>query len=567
MNIKLLRSKSFAASLISLSIILLIPLSVTAAIPTGGQVNPGRVKAGLPDEPTPRVTPVLPSITLPKEPKTRVEAEKLRFQLLKLGIYGNTVFSNAELQYMFKEKIGTTITIAQLRQMARQITLKYRKAGYLLSQAIAPPQRIEQGVAKIQIIEGHIHQVRVEGEAEGYGLNILEGYGRKIAAERPMQAKTLEHYALLANDLPGLTVKTVLAPSRKTPGAADLTFVVKRNCYDAYISYDNKGTNALGPQQLEIGSYANTYIFGGRTGVRATSAMPMQELRFIEFSHQQPIGYEGLNIFGYFDYVVTEPADELSPLEVQGRSTTLALTASMPMLRTRRENLFVRLTLDWNDNKQDVIGGNLFNDRIRSLRLGTTLDVVDRWRGINLVHSEISQGFNIFGASKEGFGDLSRPGGKVEYTKINVDFSRLQLLPRNYSILLAGKLQYGFDDLLSVEEFGFGGTRFGRGYDPSEIIGDHGASGKIEVRMDEYPNEVFLSHLQAFVFYDIGKVWNRNKDSQPGQETAASAGFGARIDFNSFISGDIYVAKPLTRKVDLEDNRDARVYFSIKAQV
>ena len=41
-----------------------------------------------------------------------------------------------------------------------------------------------------------------------------------------------EHALLLINDLPGVTARGVLSPSRSVVGASDLTIVVERNPFD-----------------------------------------------------------------------------------------------------------------------------------------------------------------------------------------------------------------------------------------------------------------------------------------------------------------------------------------------
>ena len=121
-------------------------------------------------------------------------------------------------------------------------------------------------------------------------------------------------------------------------------------------------------------------------------------------------------------------------------------------------------------------------DNIRAVRIGATYDKADHWMGTNLLDIEVSQGISGLGSSKNGDPMLSRPSGKVDFTKAAIYAARLQTITSHISLLVAGNAQYAFTDLLSSELFSFGGEQFGRGYDPSELVGDTGAAGKAELR-------------------------------------------------------------------------------------
>jgi hemolysin activation/secretion protein len=158
----------------------------------------------------------------------------------------------------------------------------------------------------------------------------------------------------------------------------------------------------------------------------------------------------------------------------------------------------------------------------------------------------ISQGVDILGARDTGSHNLSRAEGKSDFTKIDGNLSRLQALNQDWQVSLSAKGQYAWSPLLSAEEFGFGGQKFGRAYNASEITGDHGLAGSIEVLYSSLPTiEDF--YLQPFVFYDIGKVWNL--DAGGLNPTAASAGVGVKAQHTSGVSVTFTIAQPLTRPI------------------
>ena len=130
------------------------------------------------------------------------------------------------------------------------------------------------------------------------------------------------------------------------------------------------------------------------------------------------------------------------------------------------------------------------------------------------------------------------------------------------SLLAAFSGQVAFTDLLSPELFGFGGEAFGRGYDPSEIVGDHGAALKLELRYALGEGIAGLPSFGAtlYGFYDAGVVRQRSPGGLDAQQSATSAGLGVRFDVGRLLSGYLEVAKPLTRTVAAEGQRDPRAF-------
>ena len=149
----------------------------------------------------------------------------------------------------------------------------------------------------------------------------------------------------------------------------------------------------------------------------------------------------------------------------------------------------------------DQAGGSsrISKDIIRAARLRADYDFVDTLIGpaVNLVSVEASQGLDILGARESGSPDLSRAAGRSDFTKLTVTTQRLQALGGGFSLLTAANGQYAFSPLLAAEEFGFGGTQFGRGYDPAELTGDHGLAAKLELSYGAEPD------LPAFKSYQV----------------------------------------------------------------
>ena len=522
----------------------------------------------LPPRPAPPDVPRLPERGVP--PGT----VDVRFVLSEIRIEGATVYDVDEFRPLYGELIGQEVALDRIFQITQSITAKYRSDGYVLSQALLPAQRIEGGVVRVQVIEGFVDAFRIEGEPRG-GSGLIAAYAEKIVASRPLRNSDFERYLLLMNDLSGLRVRSVLLPSPDTPGAANITLVVEEKRLDAVGSIDNRGTKFLGRSQYLASLAANSLLsLHERMQVQYVGAPTTseRELAYVSGSYQQPIFDEGTTLSVFASRSDTAPGSELEDLEIEGESRTLILSASHPFIRSRRQNLSVALQFDVRNSETDIFGTETFSkDRLRVVRARLLYDLVDGWAGVNLVDVEVSQGLNAFGASDDGDDNLSRADGRSNFFKLAATAQRVQdlgFIKDGLGLLVSVGGQKSANALLSVEEFGLGGIDFGRAYDPSELTGDDGLAGRIELRLDfdevlSQPTELF----QVFTYYDIGKVWNRRAVvGQSSGESLASAGVGVRFAVTDWLSGSLEAGKPLTRRVEAEGDREWRGFFSLRAE-
>ena len=547
-------------------------------LPTTTQ--PGRLEKQFeePSKPKSQLEPVIPE---DQQAAPLEDLENVRFVLSGLMVEGATVYADAEFLPLYEEMLGQEVSLGDVYGVAGKISAKYRNDGYILSQAVVPAQRIRDGIVRIQVVEGYINEVIIDGEIAGRE-SLLEAFASKITASRPLRGDTLERYLLLADDLPGMTAKAVLTPSADQPGASDLVLFVEHKRIDHSYGFDNRGTRFVGPFQasgrVNVNSILGLYE---QTSARVIFATEPEELRFLQLTHSETLGSEGTELIMSYNVTRSRPGFTLETQNAQSDSQELTFILSHPIIRSRSENLSVKGSFVWFKSLTDFQNLALFDDRLRIVRAGVSYDVVDRFRGVNLVEFEVSQGLDIFNESTSGSNDgvdpeLSREHGRSNFFKVTANASRLQslavLLP-GLNVLGAVTGQFSGSQLLSSEEFGFGGAEFGRAYDNSEIVGDHGAAGKIEVQYGRSPIWEFLTDYQFYAYYDFGIVWRINATDLGTNgkvtESAASAGVGLRFNVTENVSGHIEIDTPLTRAVSaegLDDAGEPRIFFSVGAR-
>lgn len=497
-------------------------------------------------------------------------SETIRFVLTSVTLEGGTIYSEPVIASAYGDMIGQEVSLADVYGIAQKLTVMYRNDGYILTQVVVPEQEIDGGAVRLRVVEGFVNEVTVEGDTRGH-LPLLNGYAQRIRAEKPLNAKKLERYVLLMNDLAGVTAKAVLSPSPSVAGASDVAIIVSQKPFDVFGQVDNRGSRYLGPLQLNTGARLNN-LLGMHEGislqaVTAFSDADSRELDYFGAAWAQPINTEGTKLTVGGSVTSTEPGLDLGAFEIRGLARAMNFEVSHPFVRSRNTNLFGALKFNYLDStRKDNLGLGDTVDQLRVARAAGTYQFTDSLIGINTFNVEASKGLDIFGASDEGDANMTRAAGDPQFYKSTLEISRLQRINGMFDVYVSAFGQMSPDNLLASEEMGLGGLAYGSAYDSSEITGDEGIAGRFELRANN-PVSTPADTLQVYGFYDIGKVWDGdNVLPEDRQRSLASAGAGVRANMNENFAATFEAAKPLTRDVGTEGNRDTRFFGSLTAR-
>lgn len=542
------------------------------------QIDPGRVQQQL--APPPPVRPA-PEFSVPEIPDTVAPeaAASIQLTIRQVRIDGSTVYPAGAFDDLTRPLLGKTVSLAEAFRLADAITARYRRDDYILSRVIVPAQRMEDGVLRLQVVEGYVSKVDFQGAASG----ALRRYADALTASRPLRGRVLERSLLLMNDLAGVGARAVLAPAPDGPdgpGGSVVTIVSTQKAYDGYAGMDNHGSRYIGPVQYYAGIAANNgFGLGERLAVNYAGAWPSSELRYFSGQIDLPIGADGTVVSANAGESRSRPGFLLKRLDARADGTTLGMRVSYPLLRSRAQSLRLSAAFHYLDSRTVMNDLPLVSpsshDRIRALRLNASYDVADAAGGQNLVAVELTQGLPILGSLSERRPNPSRPRAHNDFRKLTMDVSRRQSLDaigRGLSLYGIVKLQTSFGgSLFSSEQFGVGGAVIGTAYDPSEIIGDKGVAGRMELQYATTAPALRLG-AQFYGFIDGGKVMS--EVVLPGEQrtnSLSSAGGGVRFSLSGRITGYAEIAKPLDRDVQARRlagfaPRTARAFMGITAR-
>lgn len=551
----------------------LLPLFIVG--PVWGQQVPGTADPGRIEERfEPAETPASrPEIVIPDVPGADLSTDlgAVQFTLTDITLVGVSAYQQPELRFLFENLIGQTVSLSDIIKVRDKLTAKYRQDGFVLSQAIIPPQTITNGTVEVRIIEGFVHDVRIEGNSRDY-RDLVLSIAAPVKDVRPLHVADLERRVLLIDDLPGVSARSILQPSRTQTGAADLVLVIDRDVVSAFLGVDNRGSQAIGPVQAFAGVRFNS-LFGmaEQTELVAALAGDGQELQYFAARQEHFLTDTGTGLTLNFSISDTESGGSLTSLDPEGDSLTWGIAVTHPLLRARSQTLNMSLGFDYRDTETDFLGTNFSKDHVRTVFAELLIEQSDTlFGGSRPAYSELSlgvtHGLKIFNATETGSANLSRAAGHSDFTRANLEFTRTQSLFDGFSVFLAGAGQVSSDPLLSSEEFGLGGRRFGRGFEPSELTGDHALAGSIEARYDASFLNFMPRPPQVYAFYDYGAVWNEDHVlGQSQRRSLASTGGGIRLGLLEEISLAVELAKPLSRDVAARGNRDVRPLFNVLA--
>jgi hemolysin activation/secretion protein len=341
-----------------------------------GSVQPGQIDRQFQKEPEPRAKPG--AITIPDfGQKPPVNAQAIRFILKRLTVDGVSVYPAELVRSLYESMLGKEVTLADIYRVAETLTAKYRNDGYILSQAVVPAQTVDNGTVRLQVFEGFVANVRVEGGGDAL-RNRVADYAEKMKSSRPLSSTVLERYLLLMNDLPGVTARATLVPSKSERGASDLLVQLTERMVGGGLSLDNRGSRALGPYRLSADMELYSRLGrSARTGIKVVTT-GSNELNFLSLSHDQHVGSEGGKFGITASFTRSTPAElAIIPLNLETESNTVALAYIHPLVRSRTQNLYLRGTIGAYNGKTTIFGVDDTEDRIRVLRLGLTYDRAD----------------------------------------------------------------------------------------------------------------------------------------------------------------------------------------------
>ena len=470
-------------------------------------------------------------------PPVTPEQDSATVVVSALRVTGAIAYSEAELLAVTGFIPGSTLRLADLRQMAARIADHYHRNGYFVAQAYLPAQEIRDGIVTIAVMDGKYGKVTLNNTSRvssDLANDLLGGLGSGDA----ITTEPLETRLLLLSDLPGVTVKSTLVPGDSL-GASDLIVdLTPGRSVTGSVDADNAGNRYTGANR--IGATVNFNELTGHGDVatlRAVTSGP--GLIYGIGSYQMQFGKARLGVsYSALKYSLIR---EFEGLQSNGTAEVASLYGSYPLIRSRNNNLNLGLALNAktfqdrldttsfvSDKKANVMVASLYGDHRDNLGGG----------GVSSYSLNLSSGnLDLETASVLAF-DAVTVQSNGHYNKLAYSAARLQNVAPSVSFYAGINGQFASKNLDPSEKMELGGMYGVRAYPEGEAFADQGYVLTVEARLqlprftDQMPGQ-----KQLIGFVDTGSVKiNINPwTGGPNDRTLSGAGVGLTwMDVNNF---------------------------------
>jgi hemolysin activation/secretion protein len=465
--------------------------------------------------------------------------------------------------------LGNT-TLGALNNAVEQITQLYIEQGYLTSNAILPAQRLDQGIVQIEVLEGTLDSISVDGLKRLNESYVTSRLG--LGIDTPLNVNDLEEQLRLLQLDPNLDNFDVSLQSGDELGASHLLLEVdEAKPFFGTAFVDNYSARSVGSTRggLNLG-YRNLAGMGDVLSLAYTQTFA-NGLDIFDLAYSIPLNPMNgtLEIGGSLNRneIISSPFDELG---IRGESESYRISFRQPLVRTAIEEFALSLGFT-HKNGQTFLFNNVGQPfSIGSEADGTTKTSVLRFgqdytrrdlHGAWSLRSQFSLGTELFDATQN---TGSTPDG--QFLAWLGQVARVQRLNNTHTLIIQGDLQLSGDNLLASESFSLGGQQTLRGYRQGARSSDAGWRISVEDRITLLRHKTDGALLQLAPFFDYGVVWNNadNPSQITGQHVLSSVGTGIIIQPQENLTLRLDFALPLVNLDDRQtDLQDDGIYFSL----
>jgi len=512
--------------------------------------------------------PQLPAFDLrvqtPERTPTPRSVEDIDFDLKGVRVLGSSRYSEAELAELFADVTGRKVKIEALRQKVSQLEDRYRAEGFFLCRVFLPPQQVKNGIFTVQVVEGYISDVYVDGGIAAE-RSMIQRMLTPLLDRKPIDLRSLEEALLVLNDIPSVRTSGTLRPGAKL-GATELVVSVAPPAPTTHVvGFNNAASKTLGPWAVTWNASIPRPLgaVGSLSLGLSSGLFPAEKLRVFITQYSMPVGSSGAVMSLGALSAAARPRASLSSLGILSESSSIGPRFRIPIFRAVAQSLFFDFGLSLNRSETFLLAKTdaetpLTSDRTTVGDVGLSYQHSGFLGGTSQVGLTLQRGLNALGAYKQiSYGsDLTtypRPsseGFDSHFAKRTLSFIRLQSLPGPYSLAAAVQVQDSNDPLLAGDKVAFGGPIIGRGYDSGAITGDRGYGGIVEFRWDR-PEPLPWSwaaeaKLQAFMAYDFAHATTLARplaEVAATKATIASTSLGTRFRTPGGLSIEAMVAR------------------------
>lgn len=438
--------------------------------------------------------------------------------LLNAPYITGTHYSARELLPAWFDEVGQPVNSERLDAIARRIEQMYQRDGFLI------PLIVTEGAAgstpHLHVFEARVHEVQVRGDAGAHRARVAA-----VAAQlesQPVLHKSVTQRAIHElEQLPGLSVRAGFDPVPGNPNSFALTLRVRFARTEGSLGVSSRVSDEIGDALLSARLRLNGALgMGERLSFTAASSSTFGNYAYASGRVEKQLGRLDVGLFASHAESDTAPD---SSYDAQRYAFETGLTW------LRADGLVIRPLLALsarNTRHEDDDGAAWSLTRTRTVEAGieTSLRQESRVTRLRIAGERGLDGWNALAYRRNS------AAPDHTFTKFTLDAAHARVLAPGWQLRAGLEGQWSDADLPPGERFTYGGSQFGRAFDPGAMIADRGASGSLQLDRYRQWDSGWLDYGRAFVQadYAIGQVKGSNGyDTLRG--ASASAGVAGRV--------------------------------------
>ena len=488
----------------------------------------------------------------------------------EVRIRGNRVLSSEELEAITADFEGRSITVEELHVLRQRLSRAFFDRGYVNTGVVIPDQRVADGVITLQVVEGELHDIVIDGNEALHDSFLNRRVAHSIS--EPLNIGNLQAGLRLLQDEPLVaSINAQLIPG-DTLGAGRLNLTVNEEPpFELIVAVDNHRSPSVSEERGTI-YLAHRSLFGhgdtlaGRFGLT-------QGVQDHGLSYSVPVSSRDTRVQGYYSKADSEILEQpFDTLDIRSVVESGGLVVSHPFIRRFDKRLELSLGFENRRSVSTLLGFpfSFSPGDVDGVAEGSSYYLAGEWmqrwdRSVFALRGTLNHGVDALGAS------ISDTAPDSHFSMFTGQLEYLRNMGWRESLLIAkSTFQISADPLLAMYKLGVGGRYTVRGYRENQFVRDNGVTASLEYQFPLFVDEQGRDryNLKLATFADWGRSWDEDEGLPTSTaQTIASVGLGLLWRPIESLNAEIYYGNDLDDQGLPNDSwQDRGIHFQVAYQ-
>ncbi|MDO9105057.1 MAG: ShlB/FhaC/HecB family hemolysin secretion/activation protein [Methylovulum sp.] len=482
----------------------------------------------------------------------------IRFTVQHFSVEGESPLPPKAIAAYFQPLQQRQYNLKELQDVGKGLESAIREQGYPFYRVVLPPQTLESGNVKLQIVSFALGDISVTGNQYFDNKNIIASLPGLKSGESPNMDE-LSGYLKVANKHPSKQLQLTFKHSETADKVDAKINVAEQRPYQASLTFNTVGTKNSGNIRM-TGALQHSNLWGMDhilNGSYTTSPDHADSVEQYGVSYSLPVYRLKSWLSSYYAYSNVNNGT-VGDFSVTGSGEMYGIHYQQLLPKLGRYEHWLDVGLDNRYFINDIqFGTTQLGANIRSTPVSVLYKGEYPWKTAHIgYYAQWSGNAGIGDHNSQADYNASRFAADQGWNLLRYG-STLSVNLQQWLIQTALTAQYSGDSLIAGEQLGIGGSYDVRGYQERETSADSGEIVKFEITTPSWQK------VSLFAFYDYGHGYLNN--AFPGSLTdwnLSSTGVGANWQWQDHVQAKIAVANALNNAVTTQAG-DARIHASI----